>query len=386
MKSSFSSNHIKSLGRLNIIQHYTQAKFISISQDKRNPFERDRDSIIHSSAFRKLEYKTQVFPNNVGDYYRTRLTHTLEVAQVARSLARKLMIDEDLTESIALAHDIGHPPFGHAGENALSNNMKHHGGFDHNAQSLRIVTTLEKRYASFDGLNLSWEVLEGIAKHNGPTDNPNGYLESYSKSYQNLNINMQPGLESQIASLADDIAYNAHDIEDGLKAELFSLQDLHDGIPLVHDMMDEIESIHGKLPDTRVMYETKRRLITFMINDVYNSTISNLKKYYIQTLQDIQQCPDPISVFSEEALIHNKNIRDFLNERLYKHYKVNRMMSQARKIVGSLFNFFYEEPECLPDEWPEIAKESKARAVCDFIAGMTDRFATNEYDRIFNIG
>lgn len=353
----------------------------------RTAFQRDRDRIIHSAAFRRLEYKTQVFVNHEGDHYRTRLTHSIEVAQLARTISRALGFNEDLAEALALAHDLGHTPFGHAGEDGLKEVMKDFGGFDHNAQTLRILTKLEHRYAGFDGLNLTWETLEGIAKHNGPVATPPRAMAEYIKTHD-LEINSFASAEAQLASLADDIAYNNHDIDDGLRSKLFSIQDIC-AVPLVEGMFEEVRKLHNGLEEQRLIYEVIRRMIRVMVFDVISETSKRLESYSLESADDVRQLGKPLVAFSAEMGQNIIQLKDFLMENMYRHYRVNRMTSKARRIVKRLFEFFLSEPECLPHDWQKYSDKPgtarTAETVADFIAGMTDRFAIDEYERIFNV-
>lgn len=347
----------------------------------RNAFQRDRDRIIHSSAFRRLEYKTQVFVNHEGDHYRTRLTHSLEVAQIARTMSRSLGLCEDLAEALALAHDLGHTPFGHAGEEALDEVMQEYGGFDHNAQTIKILTKLEHRYLDFDGLNLSWETLEGIAKHNGPvTDELPRALKEYQDQHD-LVLHQYSSAEAQVAALADDIAYNNHDIDDGLRAGLFAIEDLY-SLPLVGKIFEDIENHHATISPQRRVQEAIRQLIGIMVGDLLTQTRSNIANYRIQTIDDIRQLNCAVVEFSPEMQSHHKALKSFLMEHMYRHYKVNRMTSKARRIVRDLFTFFMAEPECLPTEWRHA---TSPELIGDYIAGMTDRYAIQEHQRLFDL-
>ncbi len=364
--------------------------------DIRSPFQRDRDRIIHSTAFRRLTYKTQVFVYHEGDHYRTRLTHSLEVAQIAQTLARNLGLDEDLAETIALAHDLGHPPFGHAGEEALHDVAAPFGGFDHNAQSLRTVTKLERRYASFDGLNLTWETLEGLVKHNGPLLKPDGTpvdryaaeglpaaIVEYGQSHD-LDLASYASAEAQIAALADDIAYNNHDLDDGLRAGLFEIRKLHD-LPLVGKFIDEIKDRYGEIADGRLIYEVNRRLISAMVFDVAGEASKRITALNPQSVDDIRSAPDPIASFSEPMRADLRTLREFLFAEFYYHPRVRRIMDDAQKIVRDLFSYFLDHPDKLPDEWREQAQtKEKGRVVADFVAGMTDRMALETHRRLFD--
>ena len=360
----------------------------------RSVFQRDRDRIIHSGAFRRLKHKTQVFVYHEGDYYRTRLTHSLEVAQIARSLARSLAVDEDLAEALALAHDLGHTPFGHAGEDALDEAMEPYGGFDHNGQTVRIVTRLEARYAEFDGLNLTWETLEGIAKHNGPVHSSRRdlgdlpwALADYALEHD-LELDTWPGIEAQIASLSDDIAYNSHDIDDGLRAGLFHVDDLKD-VPLLGPIIHEVQARYPNLEKSRLFHETGRRLINVMVNDLLEETHRRLADARPGSADDVRRFGAPLVCFSDRLDAENRALKEFLFQRMYRHYRVNRMTSKARRVVRDLFRIYVDEPECLPAEWRTGAEHgevtARARHVADYIAGMTDRFALDEHRRLYDL-
>ena len=360
----------------------------------RTPFQRDRDRIIHSSAFRRLKHKTQVFVYHEGDHYRTRLTHSLEVAQIARSLARALGLNEDMAETLSLAHDFGHTPFGHAGEEALDLAMRDWGGFDHNAQTLRILTQLEQRYAAFDGLNLTWETLEGVVKHNGPLvtsqrslhDLPLAIAE-YTR-VQDLELHTWPGAEAQVAALSDDIAYNNHDIDDGLRARLFSLADICQ-VPLVGDVVAEVRAAHPGIDEHRLINETTRRLIDRMIRDVLGESRRRLAALAPANVEAIRGHDAAVVAFSPEMAAADRRLKEFLFERMYRHYRVNRMTSKARRVVRELFELLFREPDCLPQDWRERARNAderrRARLVADYIAGMTDRFALLEHRRLLDV-
>ncbi|MGF1562050.1 MAG: deoxyguanosinetriphosphate triphosphohydrolase [Geminicoccaceae bacterium] len=352
----------------------------------RTPFMRDRDRIIHSTAFRRLEYKTQVFVNHVGDHFRTRLTHSLEVAQITRTIARRLSLNEDLAEAVALAHDLGHSPFGHAGEDALDAAAKPFGGFDHNVQTLRVVTELERRYAEFDGLNLTWETLEGVIKHNGPIAGP---MPPFFASYcvrQDLELHTYASAEAQVAAIADDIAYNNHDLDDGLRAGLFEIDEL-DALPLIGELLRGVRARYPGLERKRLVHEVVRRLIGAMVADVIAETERRLASMRPQSATALRQLDRPVVAFSDAVQPAHLALRAFLHERMYRHYKVNRMMQKAAKIVAELFTFFLERPDCLPDRWRDAAgapgSAKAARVAADYIAGMTDRYAETEYDRLF---
>jgi len=358
----------------------------------RTPFQRDRDRIVHSTAFRRLEYKTQVFVNHEGDHYRTRLTHSLEVAQIARSVSRALGLNEDLAEAVALAHDLGHTPFGHAGEEALDEAMRPFGGFEHNDQTLRLLTSLERRYADFDGLNLTWETLEGTVKHNGPLiGGARGKpLPSTIASYverHDLELATWPSAEAQVAALADDIAYNNHDIDDGLRAGLFEAADL-DRVPLVGPVFTEVRSRYPRLEGTRLVHESIRRLIDRMASDLIAETRRRVREGQIASAEAVRGRGAATVAFSEEMRANDKALKEFLFERMYRHYRVNRMSSKAKRIVAELFALLHREPQCLPTEWRQQTDGSEtpvtARVVADYIAGMTDRFALDEHARLFD--
>lgn len=360
----------------------------------RTPFQRDRDRIIHASAFRRLKMKTQVFVAHEGDHYRTRLTHSLEVAQIARSVARTLGLDEDLAEALALAHDLGHPPFGHAGEDQLDECMAPFDGFDHNAQTLRIVTKLEQRYPTFDGLNLTWEMLEGLVKHNGPVLTNNAKIASLPAAFREysdleaLELTSYSGPEAQVAALADDIAYNNHDIDDGIAAGLFTIEDLMD-IPLVGDTFAAVKQRYPDLDRDRTVHETVRRLIGVWINDLTDETQRRVAEAKPGSAEDVRAMDRPIVAFSDILEEKQLALRKFLYDRMYKHYKVNRMRSQAKRILKDLFELFLAEPETLPTPLrvqAEACEEfQRARIVCDYIAGMTDNAAIDEHRRLFNL-
>jgi dGTPase len=360
----------------------------------RSCFQRDRDRIIHSGAFRRLKYKTQVFVYHEGDYYRTRLTHSIEVAQIARSISRALGLNEDLAEALALAHDLGHPPFGHAGEEALQEAMRPFGDFDHNEQTFRVLTLLEQRYAAFDGLNLTWETLEGTVKHNGPLAGdaadggpPPEAIASYSRNFD-LELDSHPGAEAQVAALADDIAYNNHDIDDGLRAGLFTVPDLA-GLPLVGPAFDEVMTAYPGIEQGRLVHEAIRRVIDAMVNDLLAETRRRLAETAPKDAAALRRLGAPVVAFSAEMRAHDRALKAFLFERMYRHYRVNRMTAKVRRVVRDLFEQYLAEPRCLPDEWRRQAEgaatPATARLVADYIAGMTDRYALEEHQRLFDI-
>jgi dGTPase len=365
----------------------------------RNDFRRDCDRIIHSTAFRRLKHKTQVFVYNEGDHYRTRLTHTLEVQQIARSLARALGLDEDLAEALALAHDLGHPPFGHAGERALDQCLAAYGGFDHNAQTLRVVTSIERRYAEFDGLNLCWETLEGIVKHNGPlTDRAGRPLGRYAEhgvpatirlysERQDLELWTYPGAEAQAAAVADDIAYDAHDIDDGLRAELFKLGDLAE-VTLIGGVLDEIGARYPYLEAPRLAHELIRRVIARMIEDVISESEHRLAALKPRSPRDVREAGTMAIAFSSAMAEADAAIKDFLYPRMYRHPRVMRIMGDAQGVVRDLFRHFMAEPQAMPPEWMHRLEKGDetghARRIADYIAGMTDRYALMEHARFFD--
>jgi dGTPase len=362
----------------------------------RTLYQRDRDRIIHSSAFRRLTYKTQVFVYHEGDHYRTRLTHSLEVAQIARTVARALWLDEDLAEAIALAHDLGHTPFGHAGEEALDAVLEDNGGFDHNAQSLRIVTRLESRYASFDGLNLAWETLEGLVKHNGPLlDEMGGPTPRYRakgvprailnyNALHPMSLYTYGSLEAQIAALADDIAYNNHDLDDGMRAGLVPLAKIRQ-VPLVARYIAMVESRHGGLSDSSLIYEVNRRLISDMVQDLVRETSARLRSLQPQSPEDIRCAGYPVAAFSEPLTRELSELRAFLFQEFYLHPRIKEIMEGAQKIVRDLFGYFLSYPEKLPENWRKAAAEGdKERVIGDFVAGMTDRLALDTHSGLFD--
>jgi dGTPase len=367
----------------------------------RSPFRRDCDRVIHSTAFRRLKYKTQVFVFHEGDHYRTRLTHTLEVAQIARALARQLGLDEDLTETLALAHDLGHPPFGHAGERALDVCLQAHGGFDHNAQTLRVVTSLEHRYPDFDGLNLTWESLEGVVKHNGPLTERSGApigryrdhgvpsgISDYIRTYD-LELWSFASLEAQVAAIADDIAYDAHDIDDGLRAGLFSVDDLK-VMPLAAAMIADIAKHYPGLDDDRRGAELVRELISYLIGAVVSEARRRLEAAAPKSVDDVRNHGDVLIAFPAGVAQAEAEIKSFLKQRMYRHPRVMRVMGDAESILFDLFARYQRTPGDLPTEWlpPDggdtETETARARRIGNFIAGMTDRFALTEHQRLFD--
>lgn len=354
----------------------------------RSHFQRDRDRIVHSAAFRKLQHKTQVFVFHEGDYYRSRLTHSLEVAQIARSISRVLKLDEDLAEALALAHDLGHPPFAHAGEVVLQELMAPYGGFDHNANAIRLLTSIEARYADYDGMNLTWETLEGIAKHNGPINEPLPWALKAYNDIHDLELSTHAGPEAQVAALSDDIAYDNHDIEDGLRAGHITLQQLYD-LPLIGPHLNNIRQSYPNLEDSRLIYEAKRRLITEMVDDLIVQTQKNIQHHKPKTVEDVRHLGQALVSFSTDLMERRKVLKKFLFDELYRHYRVNRMSSKVKRVTRDLFTLFIREPNCLPQDWQNRTKGPEtvetARVVCDFIAGMTDRYAFEEHKKLFDL-
>ena len=359
-------------------------QFTETASQTRSPFQRDRDRVLHSGAFRKLQYKTQVFITHEGDFYRTRLTHSLEVAQIARSIARGLGLDEDLTEALALAHDLGHPPFGHAGEAGLNAALIDYGGFDHNAQSLRTVTLLEHRYAGFDGLNLTWETLEGIAKHNGPPEEPPDYITMFDRVFP-LDLSRQASAEAQVAALADDIAYHAHDLDDGWRAGLFGADDLG-RIPVVGEALSEARAASDEVP--RIRAHTVRQVIGSFVTGTLAESRRRISALGPTSSDDIRRSSSPVIGFAEDLGRANRAIREFLNERMYRHWHVNRMTRKVELVVRDMARLFVERPDLLRGDWRDRAGPPgtmvTAEIVRDYIAGMTDRFALDEHRRLFD--
>ena len=344
----------------------------------RSEFQRDRDRIIHSTAFRRLEYKTQVFVNHEGDLFRTRLTPSLEVAQIARSVTRNLKLNEDLVEAISLAHDLGHTPFGHAGQEALNHCMKPHGGFEHNLQSLRVVDLLEQRYAAFDGLNLCFETREGILKHCSLK-----HARTLGDVGARFVQRKRPSLEAQLANLADEIAYNNHDVDDGLRSGLLGLEQLAQ-VAIFSRHMNLVLGAYPKIDQRRLVHETVRRMISTLVVDLTRQTSKNIKAHAPRTIADVHDAP-PLVAFSAPVEKHQLQLRQFLRLNLYQHYQVARMTSKARRIVTDLFNAFMSDPRLLPPQYQQRARTDSARAVADYIAGMTDRYAMREYRRLFAV-
>jgi dGTPase len=390
-RSAYACDPDRSRGRL----------FAEPPSKTRSPFRRDCDRVIHSTAFRRLKHKTQVFVFHEGDHYRTRLTHSLEVAQIARALARQLGLDEDLTETLALAHDLGHPPFGHAGERALDACLQAHGGFDHNAQALRVVTSLEHRYPEFDGLNLTWESLEGIVKHNGPLTERSGAavgryrdhgipvgVSEYIRAYD-LELWSFASLEAQVAAIADDIAYDAHDIDDGLRAGLFRVDDLK-VMPLTAEIIADIAKHYPDLDDIRRGAELVRELISYLIGAVVSEARRRLELAQPKSVDDVRNHGEVLIAFSAGAAQAEAEIKSFLKLRMYRHPRVMRVMGEAEQILFDLFARYQKMPGDLPAEWlpphgwDTETETERARRIGNFIAGMTDRFALTEHQRLFD--
>jgi dGTPase len=361
--------------------------------ETRSPFQRDRDRIIHCGAFRRMKYQTQVFVYHEGDNFRTRLSHSLEVAQIARTISRVLGLNEDLTETLALAHDLGHPPFAHAGEDALKEMTKDVGGFDHNAQALRIVTKLERRYCDFEGLNLTWESLEGLVKHNGPLIGFEGAkplplaIASYADK-DDLRLDSYASAEAQVAAISDDIAYNNHDIDDGLRAELFTIADLHD-LPVIGEVFYDVARAY---PDSETMlhiHESVRRIIGMMVGDVIDETNRRIVETKPKTVDDIRSLGRPLVAFSEPMQKVEASLKQFLYVNMYRHYKVNRMSSKAKRVITDLYRLYVDEYECLPQSWRQAcvngSSETIGRVVADYIASMTDRSALAEHRHLFDM-
>jgi dGTPase len=368
-------------------------RFAEPASATRTPFARDRDRIIHASAFRRLKEKTQVFVAHEGDHFRTRLTHSLEVAQIARSIAKALGLDDDLAETIALAHDIGHPPFGHAGEDELQACMAAFGGFDHNVQTFRVVTALEKRYPHFDGLNLSWETLEGVVKHNGPVSDKLSRpswraIVDFNAGYD-LKLDTWASAEAQVAALADDIAYNNHDVDDGVQAGLFDMDELAEAPligPIVRQTRDDLPGIESRL----LRLEAVRRMIGAMVGDVMTETRRRAAAEGVGCADDVRALTRALVAFSPDMAEDLGHLRAFLMDRMYRHYRVNRTRSQARRVLREMFQLFLAEPDVLPPLWNTAVAdadgaEAKAQVVCDYIAGMTDRYAIEEHKKLFHL-
>ncbi|MGD2140482.1 MAG: deoxyguanosinetriphosphate triphosphohydrolase [Burkholderiales bacterium] len=344
----------------------------------RSEYQRDRDRIVHSTAFRRLEYKTQVFVNHEGDLFRTRLTHSIEVAQIARSIARNLLLNEDLVESIALAHDLGHTPFGHSGQDALNECMREFGGFEHNLQSLRVVDFLEQRYGAFDGLNLCFETREGILKHCSRTN-----ARKLGEVGERFLRGQQPSLEAQLANFADEIAYNNHDVDDGLRSGLITLEDLAE-VPVFAGHLEQVRGEFPELQDRRLIHETVRRMINRFVTDLTDESSRRIAEYQPADIDAVRAGPALIS-FSPQVKELQHQLQSFLRARLYRHYRVQRMANKARRIVRELFSAFLEDPSLLPPQYQQRAADDAPRAIADYVAGMTDRYAIREHRRMFAI-
>ena len=371
--SIFSSDIKKSKGRM----------FLEEEDVNRSCFMRDRDRIIHSSAFRRLKYKTQVFVNNEEDYYRTRLSHSLEVSQLARSISKVFKVNDDLAESISLSHDLGHTPFGHAGEEILNKKMKQFGGFDHNFQALKILVLLEKKYIGFDGLNLTFETLDGILKHNGPVIKEVPFFISNFLNFFDGNLKTYGSLESQIAAICDDIAYNNNDIDDGLYANFFNIEELEQ-LSIVKKV---VKTIKMKKKDTsRLKYELVRKLIKLMLDDLIKNTESNLKRYKVLSANDVISLGKCVVCFSKTMVDDELALKNFLKEKMYLHPKIKTMTIKAKKIISDLFDLYVKEPDLLPKQWIDFENErEKHIVVCDYISGMTDKYAINIHKKFFDL-
>ena len=372
-KNRFSklSISIKSRGRFNVEK----------KSNLRSPYQRDRDRIVHSTAFRRLKHKTQVFVNTTGDHYRTRITHSLEVAQIARTLAKYFKLNEDLCETLSLAHDLGHTPFGHAGEEALNDCMSNNGGFDHNIQTIRIVTLLENKYYNFKGLNLTFETLDGLIKHNGPIHNLSKINNILGKNFfkKKINFKSSPSLEAQIASISDDIAYNSHDLEDGLRAQLFKLKDLN-GIPVLNSILKRHNKKFKKFSQDLVLRQVIREIINEMVKDIIINTKKNIKKNNIRNIIDVYKSSQPIVYFSKRMNLFDINIKKFLKKRMYYNRSVLKKTNYGKKVIKGLFLKIKKNPKKYLNI-KNIRKSDIDRSICDFIAGMTDRFAINLYNK-----
>ncbi len=355
-------------------------RFREEAPEGRNEFQRDRDRIVHSTAFRRLEYKTQVFVNHEGDLYRTRLTHSIEVAQIGRSIARALCLNEDLTEAISLAHDLGHTPFGHAGQDALHACMRKYGGFEHNLQSLRVVDLLETRYAAFDGLNLTFETREGILKHCSAVN-----ARRLGDLGQRFLRKQQPSLEAQIANIADEVAYNNHDVDDGLRSGLLTLEQLRE-IPAFARPLQVVQQLYPDLVDRRLVHETIRRMINALISDLTRTSRENIRRSGIRSMADVRSSRRPLVCFSDAMAAEQQELKQFLRRDLYQHYLVARMANKARRIVTDLFQAFQADPKMLPPQYREPTEgQPLERAIADYVAGMTDRYAIREHRRLFAV-
>lgn len=366
--------------------------YAEMESNTRTPFQRDRDRIIHASAFRRLRSKTQVFVYHEGDHYRTRLSHTLEVAQITRSLARALLVNEDLAEGIALSHDLGHTPFAHTGEEVLEKCMAPYGGFEHNDQSLRVLTKLERKYPRWPGLNLTWETLEGVVKHNGPVTGPLPVTLAEIQGQTDLLLDTYASLEAQCAAIADDIAYNNHDVEDGLRAGMFTIEDL-EKLPFLGHVIGTVRHHYPDIADHYLVQEMVREMIGTMVVDVLKETQKRLAELKPQSADDIRHAGRAMVAFSDSMAKKVEELRGFLMQRMYRHYTVMRVRNKVERIIADLFNAFMERHYLLPDHWQRRVEEAggltddvaRARIVCDYIAGMTDRFAIREHEQMFDL-
>lgn len=374
--ASYAVNEEKSRGRL-YVEVFDDLKF-------RSTFGHDKARIVNSSAFRRLQYKTQVFVNHIGDHFRTRLTHSLEVAQIARWIAGALNVNKDLAEIVSLAHDLGHPPFGHAGEEALHEKMREFGGFFHNSHTLKIITKLENRFLEFEGLNLSWEVLEGVIKHNGPVLEACAYIKNYDEKF-NLDLTKFSSIEAQIAAISDDIAYNNHDIEDGLRAGILTVNDLKD-VPIVGEIYGEIQKKYPNLKREILVGEAKKLITLKMVVNVIESSKEAILEHKIKSEFDVRNCNQTLINFSNEMQKSHLEIKKFLMKKMYRHEMVNKMTINAKEIIAALFDFYFHGVKNLPVQLENLEKISSknqlATLVCDYIAGMTDRFASKEFEKI----
>lgn len=358
----------------------------------RNEFQRDRDRIIHANAFKRLQYKTQVFVNHEGDHYRNRMTHSIEVSSIARSVAKTLGLCEDLSEAVALAHDLGHTPFGHAGEEILNDCMRNYGGFSHNAHAVKILTSIEQKYAAYDGLNLTWEVLEGTVKHNGPVKKSNAYsyIFKYNKAH-NLDLNKHSSAEAQVAALSDDIAYICHDLEDSIKAEIVSYQDLEE-MKFVHEYIYYIKNAYPNISDNRLIYEVGRKLTHYLIENLLLQTKQNIQIFNIKTEEDIRNLGCQLVDFTDKTRKEVQLIKDFLMQKVYKHHRVASINVQSKNVIKHLFELYVNNIDLIPLSWRQIINDDSTRdelakmsVIADYIAGMTDRFAIKQYHAFYNL-
>ena len=385
----YAAQHSMSQGRLLTVK---PADTEIGNPDPRTAFQRDRDRIIHCSAFRRLKHKTQVFIYHEGDYFRTRLTHSLEVAQITRAICRQLRLDDDLAEAIALAHDLGHTPFGHAGETELNQAMHDVGGFDHNEQTIRILTKLEHCYAEFDGLNLTWETLEGIAKHNGPLTDIRPSIAALDAQFS-LNLQSYASLEAQVAALSDDIAYMAHDCDDGIRAGLLNPIEMQE-LPLVGPILKTLDAQYGTIETSRLVHELTRRLISLAVSDLVDESTRLLAEHAPQSADDVRQADRALIGFSDEMAQDLEMVKAYLFTHVYRHYKVNRMTSKAKRVMRQLYELFMEQTNTLPQEWQmvdgtpigDLSHADRARHIADYLASMTDRYAMMEHERLFDLG